>query len=222
MAALDFPHWEATPGVTRESIRTLAQLPSVRPFYLAGGTALALRLGHRLSLDLDLFANLEELGEDLRRTIRRELGVLQAEEALQDSPLGLVLKAGEQAISFFTYGYSLLEPTDPVEGLQVARLLDLGLMKLDAVAGRGERKDFYDLYILCRQVALDRLFDRVEEKYPHSPGFRSLVLSALVDFDKADQQVDPTLLVPVAWPTVKEFFLSETARLGREWLDLIE
>ncbi len=222
MAALDFPHWEATPLAARESMHSLAQLPSVRPFYLAGGTALALRLGHRLSLDLDLFANLDELGVDLRRSIRHEMLAFRPLETLQDSPLGLVLKAGEHAVSFFTYGYPLLEPTDAVEGLQVARLLDLGLMKLDAVAGRGERKDYYDLYFLCRHVPLEAFFERAGEKYPHTPGFQALVLSGLVDFDKADQQADPIMLVETSWESVKEFFQTETARLGRLWLGLSE
>lgn len=222
MAALATPHWEATLPGTRSLLLTLGKLPSTQLFYLAGGTALALRLGHRLSVDLDLFANIDELTEELRRRIITELQTRHPLELVQDSPLGLYLKANNQAVSFFTYGYSLLEPADPVEGLPVAGLLDIGLMKLDAIAGRGERKDFYDVYGIARYVSLDQLFDQSQVKYPHSHGFQTRVLSALVDFDKADRQSDPTLLASVDWQTVKAFFQAETARLGKQWFELLE
>ena len=115
------------------------------PFYLAGGTGLALRLGHRISVDLDLFANVETLDDVLRHSIAAALATEHRVELLQDSVLGLVLDVDGQPCSFFRYGYPLLTPTDLVSGLQVAGILDIGLMKLDAIAGRGTRKDFYDL-----------------------------------------------------------------------------
>jgi len=217
MATLATPHWEAvTPGA-RDLLACLGQLPLLRLFYLGGGTALALRLGHRISQDLDLFANIETLDDDLRRSIVEELRQDHSVSLLQDSPLGLVLEVDGQPVSFFSYGYPLLESTDLVSGVQVAGILDIGLMKLDAIAGRGMRKDFYDLYFIASQVSLDELFARSGEKYPHSRGFGMRVLTALVDFDIADQQDEPILLLPVEWDQVKAFFVAEARRLGREW-----
>jgi hypothetical protein len=219
MASLTAPHWEAVPTELRELLAALGQIDLVRPFYLAGGTALALRLGHRISVDLDLFANLDTLDDRLRRGIVEELCQKYTIERLQDSVLGLVLTADAQAASFFSYGYSLLDPTDMVSGIQLAGLRDIGLMKLDAIAGRGTRKDFYDLYFIASQVSLDELFASSELKYPHSPSFGMRVLTALVDFDIADQQEDPVLLQPAHWDQIKGFFVAEARRLGQSWLD---
>ena len=73
MAPLATPHSEAVTPEARDLLALLGQLPLLRPFYLAGGTALALRLGHRISQDLDLFANVETLDDHLRHAIVAEL-----------------------------------------------------------------------------------------------------------------------------------------------------
>ncbi len=127
------------------------------------------------------------------------------------------MKADDLPISFFSYIYTLVEPTVVVEGLQIAGLLDIGLMKLDAVAGRGSRKDFYDLYFIVSQVGLSELFALSEKKYPYSRGFQMRVLTALVDFDIADYQPDPVLLQPATWQEVKAFFTDQACRLGENW-----
>jgi predicted nucleotidyltransferase component of viral defense system len=222
MATLIEPHWEAVTPSARVMLVTLGQLPLLRPFYLGGGTALALRLGHRISQDLDLFANIESLDDNLRHNIIEELRKGHAVNVLQDSVFGLVLEANGQALSFFSYGYPMLEPTDLVSGFQIAGIVDIGLMKMDAIAGRGMRRDFYDLYFTASRVSLDELFAQSAKKYPTSHGFKMRVLVALVDFDIADQQDEPTLLLPAEWSEVKTFFMTEARRLGREWLGLAD
>lgn len=219
MASLATPHWEAVPGGLRELLAVLGQIDYLQPFYLAGGTALALRLGHRISVDLDLFANLDTLDDRLRAGIVEELRKRYTIDRLQDSVLGLVLLADGRAASFFSYGYPLLDPTDTVSGVQIAGLRDIGLMKLDAIAGRGTRRDFYDLYSIAAHIPLDELFAVSGQKYPHSPSFGMRVLTALVDFDIADRQDEPILLQPVPWEQVKAFFVVEARRLGQSWLD---
>jgi hypothetical protein len=88
----------------------LGQLPSLRPFYLAGGTALALRLGHRISQDLDLFADIDSLDDQLRLGIVEELRKDHTVDVQQDSVMGLVLKVNEQSVSFFSYSYPCWKP----------------------------------------------------------------------------------------------------------------
>lgn len=218
MAALDPPQWEAVTPAARQLLEFLGRLSVMRPFYLAGGTGLALRLGHRVSVDLDLFANIDTLDDQLRQNIVTELARVYRVERLQDSVLGLVLNVDGQPVSLFSYGYPLLAAADLVSGLQVAGILDIGLMKLDAIAGRGTRKDFHDLYFIAAHVTLDELFSRSSDKYPYSRDFGMRVLTALVDFDIADQQEEPTMLRPVEWEQVKAFFLAEARRLGHMWL----
>lgn len=217
MAILTAPHWEAAMPEARDLLAFLGQLPVLRPFYLAGGTALALRFGHRLSQDLDLFAHVETLDDYLRHTIVEELRQGYTVDLLQDSVPGLVVKAGGQPVSFFNYGYPLLAPTDLTNGVQVASIIDIGLVKLDAISGRCTRKDFYDLYFIASHIPLDELFSRSGDKYPESQGFGMRVLTALVDFHIADQQDEPTMLESVEWDQVKTFFLAEARRMGQEW-----
>jgi hypothetical protein len=219
MAPLMVPHWEAVTPQTRALWHVVARLPYIQSFYLAGGTALALRLGHRISRDLDLFANIETLDDEMRYQIINEL---QSEHVVvldQDSVLGLVLMVDDLPLSFFSYNYPLLEPTVEVDGVQLAGLTDIGLMKLDAVAGRGTRKDFYDLYTIAAHVPLEELFARSKEKYPYSRGFGMRVLTALVDFDIAEQEPDPLLLHPISWEAVKTFCITSARHLGGIWFD---
>ena len=215
MAALDKPHWDAVTPAARDLMIVLGELPVMRPFYLAGGTGLALRLGHRLSVDLDLFANIETLDDSLRHSMATALEKEHQVERVQDSVLGLVLNVDGQPCSFFSYGFPLLAPLDLVSGIQVAGILDIGLMKLDAIVGRGTRKDFYDLFFIADHVPLDELFARSSAKYSPSRDFGMRVLTAMVDFDIADQQAEPTMLQPPEWEQVKAYFLAEARRLGQ-------
>jgi hypothetical protein len=195
----------------------LSRLPRLHPFYLADGTALALRLGHRISQDLDLFANVETFDDQRRLEIVNYFQAGHSVERLQDSPLGLVLKVDGLAVNFSPYGYPLLDSTDEVSGVPVAGLRDIGLMKLDAIAGRGTRKDFYDIYFIAQHVSLDELFARSADKYPQTRGFEMRVLTALVDFAIAQQQEEPMLVTAVEWEQVKAFCRAEARRLGEEW-----
>ncbi len=216
MGELESPHWEAVLPQTRKLLEVLGALAILHPFYLAGGTALALRLGHRISQDLDLFANIETLNDALRHQI--VLSLQSHTLAIhQDSTLGLVLEADGVAASFFSYGYPLLAPTESVVGVEIASLADIGLMKLDAIAGRGMRKDFYDIYAIAQHIPLDDLFARIEAKYPNSRTFPMRTLTALVDFDIADQQEEPTVLALIQWSEVKKFCQAEARRLGKIW-----
>ena len=217
MATLAALQWQAVVPKTRELLAILGRMPPLRPFYLGGGTALALRLGHRISQDLDLFANIENLTDDLRRDIVAELHREHAVTILQDSPLGLVIEVDGLAMSYFTYGYPLLAPTDSVSGIEIAGLMDIGLMKLDALMGRGMRKDFYDVYFVAPHIPLDELVARWEDKYSYSRGLRMRLLTALVDFSIADQQQDPIVLAPVSWGQVKSFCEAEARRLSNLW-----
>jgi hypothetical protein len=217
MASLGAPHWEVVTPLTRSLLEELGALPDLNAFYLAGGTALALRLGHRISQDLDLFANVEALDDALRQRVTAALDHARRITVLQDSPMGLILDVEGLALGLFTYGYPVIEPLERVLQVQVCGLLDIGLMKLDAIAGRGFRKDFYDVYFIARRIPLADLFARSVEKFPSARGFGMRVLSALVDFDIADSQDEPMLLAPVTWEDVKAFFVVEARRLGQSW-----
>jgi hypothetical protein len=219
MALLSDPHWEVIPSLLRELLIEIGQQPFSHRFYLAGGTALALRLGHRVSVDLDFFSQTDELLDDSRAEIVVTLRERRVVDVLEDVVGNLLLEIEGHHVGFFGYGYALLEPADEIAGVRVASLADVGLMKLDAIADRGARKDFYDAYFISQRIPLDRLLDHSSTKYPHTRGFGVMVLEGMVDFDRADQDAPVETVPPVAWETVKEFFVQELRRIGRMWFE---
>lgn len=219
MALLSDPHWEVVPPLLRELLIEIGQEPFSHRFYLARGTALALRLGHRVSVDLDFFSETDELLDDSRAEIVAALRKRRVVHVLEDVVGNLLLEIEGYRVGFFGYGYALLEPPDEVARVRVGSLADVGLMKLDAITDRGARRDFYDVYFISRHISLDRLLDQSSIKYPYVRGFGMMVLEGMVDFDRADQDASVETIPLVAWETIKEFFVQELRCIGRMWFE---
>jgi len=200
----------------RELMRFIGQSPFAERFYLAGGTALALRLGHRRSIDLDFFSATDEV---LRKTRHEILGALAplAPQALEDVDGNLLLQVLELNVGFFGYGYPLLEPTDSVEGVAVAAIVDVGMMKLDALISRGSRKDFYDLYFVAQYIPIPDLLALGRTKYPYARDFELMAIESLVLFENADRDMQPNLLIDLPWEQVRHFFITQAQALGQTW-----
>jgi hypothetical protein len=185
-------------------------------FYLAGGTALALQIGHRYSVDLDFFSPTEDIP-----TVRPRLEetLLAFGAVLADSSWGnLVYLAKDVRIGFYGYGYALVGPLIENEGLRLASVEDIALMKLDALLSRAARKDFYDLYFICQNTSLKRLLDLAPQKYPFVRDFEAQVVKRLVFFENAENDIDTPLLEPVTWQAVKDYFILRAKEFGDSWL----
>ncbi|MFQ6015284.1 MAG: nucleotidyl transferase AbiEii/AbiGii toxin family protein [Anaerolineae bacterium] len=195
----------------RRLLAHLSQEPLVRPFYLAGGSAAALHLGHRVSVDLDFFTPQDSYeAEPLVQALQR-IGHLDIEQQSRGTLNGRL--AGVR-ISFFIYPYPLLEEMTDLDGMQVARLTDIALMKITAIGQRGALRDFIDLYFICRGgYALDDLLRRVPEKYPTVSYPSYHLLRALAYFEDAEGDEPPRMLVPFDWTETKRFFEEEVRRL---------
>lgn len=216
MALLADPHWETVTAAMREVLRAIGAQAFARRFYLAGGTALALRLGHRRSVDLDFFSETDEVTRRTRRDIVRGLSPLGV-QVIENVDGNLLTEVAGMHVGFFGYGYRLLELTEDLEDVAVASLVDVGLMKLDALVGRGSRKDFYDLYALSQQIALAALLERAPEKYPYARDFALMAVESMVLFENADRDLQPDLLIEVPWPDVRAFFVAQARALGEQW-----
>ena len=191
----------------------LSRIAEIRTFYLAGGTALALHLGHRRSRDFDFFRAKEFAPQDLL-SVLRETGEL---EVLLEAAGTLTVALRGVPTSFFRYDYPLLRPLhESPWSLPLADPEDIAAMKLAALAGRGSRKDFVDLYSHARRIApLEHTFERFREKYRGVSVDPYHLLRSLTFFDDAEAEAMPDLLVQVTWDEIKAFFRAEAARLFR-------
>jgi len=219
MAPLIHPHWEAVPPLLRDLLAEIGQMPFASRFYLAGGSALALRLGYRVSVDLDFFSDIDEVGDDTRAEIVAAFKQSRAAEVLENVFGNLLMEVEGTPVGFFSYGYPLLEPPAEVLGVRVAGLLDIGMMKLDALISRGARKDFYDLYFIARQIPLEEMLHQGPVKYPYARDYEMMALTSLTDFDNANRDVVVETFDRVSWEAVKDFFVAEARRLGRIWFE---
>jgi hypothetical protein len=216
MAVLSPIYWQAITPAMRKVLRFIGQCPFADRFYLAGGTALALRLGHRRSIDLDFFSATDPVARRTRQEIVATLLPLGL-QVLEDVDGNLLTEVSGMHVGFFSYGYSLLDPTSSVEGVALAGIVDIGLMKLDALVGRGSRKDFYDLYMIAQQIPLAELLSQGALKYPYVRDFELMAVESMVLFENADRDLQPDLLIELSWEQVKQFFIDQARALGRTW-----
>jgi predicted nucleotidyltransferase component of viral defense system len=208
--------WETITEEMKFVLNGFSQSEIGQHFYLAGGTALALQLGHRQSVDLDFFSQTADI-PTIRPGLEDTLGIFNA--TLGDSSWGnLVYITSNIRMGFYGYSYELMSPIIEKEGLRLASIEDIGLMKLDALLSRASRKDFYDLYFICQKLHLRQLLDLAPQKYPSVRDFETQAVKRLVFFENAEHQPDPPLLTPVTWQIVKEYFTRQAKEIGQGWL----
>ncbi|MBC8246072.1 MAG: nucleotidyl transferase AbiEii/AbiGii toxin family protein [Deltaproteobacteria bacterium] len=173
---------------------------------LAGGTGLALWLGHRISEDFDFFRT---EGMDPER-LHDLFGRYGDYETLQEAENTLTVLISGTKLSFFQIAAPFLFESTPYRCLSVADIRDIALMKLVAISGRGSRKDFIDLHTILRSGAtLQGFFDLLPKKY--GPGRLNTyhILKSLTYFEDAEQEPTPTMLEPFDWEECKAFFARE-------------
>ena len=194
-----------------------------REVYLAGSAALALHLAHRPVRDLDLMSSTLRLTGPERRDLLADLQRLDPEVRVETARDGyLFARLGDVGLKLFHYPYPLIDEEGEACGLALASALDLGLMKLAAIISRGERRDFVDLYLLCRTLPLRSLLERAPEKFGHVGDFALQALKGLADREAAAGEPAPRLALPLAWDAVEEWLAAEVRGLGRAGLALGE
>jgi hypothetical protein len=210
-------YWNTVTPSMRQVLAGFGKSALAQDFYLAGGTALALQIGHRLSVDLDFFSPIHRDIPALLDALRNALAPFSI--VLADSSWGnLALMANGVRVGFYGYGYELVSPPGYVEGVKLASLADIGLMKLDALLGRASRKDFHDLYAICQRLSLEQLLDLAPRKYPAVRDFAAQAARHMVYFERAEQEKPVPLIEDVAWETVKAWFRRQAKDIVEGWL----
>lgn len=206
-------HRDVLPEGWARAARDLADRDVLGDFYLAGGTGLALHFGHRRSLDLDLFRETEFDPASLQSRLRG-LPHLRIRRAARGT---LHLSLGGILVSFLHFPYPWLFPCSAFEAMSVADARDIACMKLweNAIATRGGRRDFVDLYVASRQYGLAEILAWFDEKFRATPYSRVHLYKALTYFRDAEAEPMPDMLVGLEWETVKGYFVSEVPPLSR-------
>ncbi len=223
MAALTLAHLESLAPRAQELVPRLAAGAWAEDFYLAGSAALALYTGHRPVADLDLMSNANRLASPQRRDLLGELLAADpttAVETARDGYLSTRLADGNVGLRLFYYPYPLVGPFEEISGLAVASAADLGLMKLGAIISRGTRRDFVDLYLLCRELPLARLLALAGDKFGHVRDFPLQALKGLADLSQIEGEPMPRLARPLDWAEVEAWVRAEVRALGRAHVGL--
>jgi len=180
-------------------------------FYLAGGTALALQINHRTSLDFDFYTEKEFDPRKLREKFDEEFEEVREIHIAEDT---LGLEVDGIGISFFRYPYPLVKPLQKIESAYLASLEDIAAMKIIAISQKGKRRDFIDIYFLIKDFGLRKIIDLTRKKYPM---FNIYVgLQGLVYFKDADEDLEEgrfRLLREVNWEEIKNHILKEVNKI---------
>lgn len=218
--ALLTPHWEALTPKTREAFYLSAGLPFIQRYYLAGGTGLALHLGHRFSIDLDFFSPASDsVGPDERAAMQ----TVFSDPSLtitHDKDMTFVATWQGVGVSFFRLAfYPLVQEPLLLEGMPVATVEEIGAMKLAAIMARGTRKDYVDLYFILQRAPLERLFAVAAVKYAKVRTFAISAVRALTYFGDAEATPMPQMIKRTSWIAVKRFLEREALQAGRQHLE---
>ena len=185
---------------TLELLKTIVSKPEMKGFRLVGGTALALQYGHRQSVDLDFFGSPTVSQEDTIDVLS-SIGNITIHNRT-DKILQVVLRGIKvDVIDYSRYGW--IDPPVVDDGIVLASPRDIAAMKINAIEGRGSRKDFVDIYMLLQHYTLSELLDFYSMKYPNYSIFRALL--SLTYFDDAETQAMPKTFIPQTWEVIKAY-----------------
>ncbi len=183
-------------------------------FYLAGGTGLALQIGHRISIDFDFFSKSNELLESDRLKIITKLKKLGDIDVREASTGTCHFFFDKVALSIFHYPYPLIKkPEFMYKGIRVASEFDIAAMKLSAIIGRGSKKDFVDLFFLADRHGLKKIIETSAKKFKDHKNFLIQTTRALVYFEDAEKEPMPKMLKNANWDKIKIYFEKETNKI---------
>ena len=183
---------------TLELLKSLASQPELAQTRLVGGTALALQYGHRQSIDLDFFGILPEDKEELVEMTKRVGNVLVTNR----SKMILQTVINQIKVDFVDYSrYKWIDEPVMGDGFVLASDKDIAAMKVNAIIGRGTRKDFIDLYVLLQRYSLSEIMAFYKQKYPDFSEYRALL--SMTYFEDAEMQDVPKMFIDTSWDTMK-------------------
>lgn len=187
---------------TLELLKTLMSQPEMQGMRLVGGTSLALQYGHRQSIDLDFFGKLQVSQDEILDMISR----LSSDfKVLNQTKLILQLVVNKIKIDIIGYSYDWIDEPVIENGIILASPKDIAALKINAIEGRGSKKDFIDIYLLLQHYSLDEILSFYASKYPNHSIL--MALKSLIYFEDAESQTMPKMFIDTSWETMKKFII---------------
>lgn len=173
---------------------------------------MALQLGHRISYDLDFFTR-EVFDENKLLPQLKEISKFHLERTAWRTILG---KFSGVKFSLFFYEYPLIDPPKRFGKINVLGISDIAAMKIAAIASRGVKRDFVDMYFICKEgVSLKEAVQLYDRKYKNLATTSLHIMKSLVYFDDADPEEMPKMLKPCEWKAVKKYFETEIKKMNK-------
>lgn len=194
---------------TKLVLEKIAKARLAEKFYLAGGTALAMQLGHRESIDLDWFCPDDFSNEKIKESLA-EIGKFQITSE-EDGTVNGTLDGVK--VSFLRYRYATIFPLIEDRQIELADERDIAAMKIDAASSRGSKKDFIDIYFLLKKYSLPELIGFFEKKYENIEYNKLHILKSLTYFADAEDEPMPKMLEEADWEDVKKSIQGKVNKL---------
>jgi hypothetical protein len=167
---------------------------------LVGGTGLALQYGHRKSVDIDLFGKIDQEEIDIYqilKSFKSDIHVISKHKNIH------VFIVNGIKIDFVTYNYPWLMGPVIIDNIRLAAVEDIAAMKLNAIAGRGSKKDFIDIDQILKQIPLHSIISCYKSKFQQESEF--MVLKCMLYFADADLEVEPEMFCEFKWTDTKQY-----------------
>ena len=183
--------------------------PELSKFCLVGGTSLALQVGHRKSVDLDLFSK-EDLVIESIKTVISKFGKILEQNIVENKIYQVTID--ETKVDFVSYKYELIDKIQIEDDIRLAGKKDIAAMKIAAISGRGSKKDFFDLAFLLRYFSLSEILSFYKQKFPSGNYFHAV--KSLSYFNDAESDPDLVLFEKMNWIDVKSLILKEVGKIA--------
>ena len=208
-------HAGTLPVHAQDALAKLGKSKIFSSCYLAGGSALALYLGHRISVDLDFYTRDKILAGDIPPYLAK-LGTFTI--SMLEPPHTIIGEFNRTKLSLFRYDYPMIGDFSLFNNIKIASTSDIAAMKLSAISGRATKRDYVDLYFLAMIYKTDEMIDFYIKKFGKLSNNIYVIVKALGFFQDAEDDVMPKMIEKVSWQEVKDFFAKETIRLARKWI----
>lgn len=190
-------------------LRKLQQIPEFKQLRLVGGTALALQIGHRKSIDLDFFGLINLSGQEIVDVLNN----YEIKDVMlnNESKNFHVFNIENVKVDIVNYPYEWLGDNLIIDDIIMASKSDIAAMKLEAITNRGTKKDFIDIYFLLKYFTIHQLLDLYIDKFPKGSVYN--VVRSLTYFKDAEDQVSPHMIIKVSWDEIKNKIQDEIRKL---------